>query len=78
MAMDVTIQYGPSEIPVSSVWFNKKHFNPIGGHFLRMFSILSSGRKWPPIGFKRFLLNNAEYTGTFEEPYMIVTSVAME
>ena len=83
MATDVTILYGTSEVPLYSVLLNKKHFNPIGGHFLRISSICFQrrdpigSRKWPPMGLKCFLFNNTEDTGTSEGPYTIVTSMAM-
>ena len=36
----VTIWYATLELPVSSVLFNKKHFNPICGHFLKGFQCI--------------------------------------
>ena len=77
MAMDVTIQYGRSGIPVSSVLFNKIHFNPIDGHFHPFESMENILRKWPAVGLKWFLLNNTDDTGISEGPYRIVTSMAM-
>ena len=69
MATDVTIMYGSSKVPVYSVLFNIKHLNPIGGHFHPFESMENILRKWPPIGLKCFLLNNAEDTGIPERPY---------
>ena len=77
MLTAVTILYATLELSVSSVFFNKKHFNPISGHFLKMFQyigrcstpphrwgrVVESYRKWPPIGLKCFLLNDTEETG---------------
>ena len=69
MATDVTIMYGSSKVPVYSVLFNKKHLNPIGGHFHPFESMENILRKWPPIGLKWILLNNTEDTGIPERPY---------
>ena len=60
MATDVRIMYGASEAPLYSVLSNKTHFNPIGGHFLRISSICFqwrdpigfSMRKWAQMGLK--------------------------
>ena len=51
MVTDVTSLLGHSAIPVSSVLFNKKHFNSIDGHFLRIsvgFQLLD------PIGWEEY------------------------
>ena len=40
MATDVTIMYGPPEVRVFYVLIYKKHFNPIGGHFLHTLGTL--------------------------------------
>ena len=88
MGTDVTIMYGSSKVPVYSVLLNKKHFHPIGGHFLIVIMYqsaitppnlerLKAWRKWPPIGFYFILLNNTEDTGTSDGPYRVVTSVVM-
>ena len=49
MATDLTIMFGPSEVPASPVLLNKKHFNPIGGHFIRVFTMCFQMRD--PIGW---------------------------
>ena len=49
MATDVTVMFGPSDVPASYVFFNENHFNLNGGHFLRILSMcfqLSAPISW--------------------------------
>ena len=82
---------GPTKVPVSSVSFNKEHFNMIVCYSLQRNAVFQSavhlptdrvvvernGRKWPLVELNCLLLNNTEKTDTYLSPYNIVRSVAM-
>ena len=46
MATDVKNVYVPAEVPVSSVLFNKKPFNPNGGHSFILYNLPNERVAW--------------------------------